>query len=211
MTQLGQHLIISKSRDQCGHLVMSNRKLLPAWTTVRPAFQRYAHEIRWKMANSLLIFALMAVVIPASCSPQIIPLGSHNVSLDFEGQNITIMPVASNYECCLGVDTNYTKMVDKNTNSSSFAYLFSYDSPRPISDSEKELKDIMDTMCDKMSIQPYENGYISTGSDRLGGQALWGIIAPLNVKANNYTTCVEVVASFKSGTLNEHVVKTARL
>jgi len=115
------------------------------------------------------IFAFMAVVIPASCSPQVIPLGSHNISLDFGGANITVMPMTTAYECCLGVDTNYTKMVDKNTNSSSFAYLFSYDSPRPNRNSEKELKSIMDDMCDKMTIQPYENGYISTGSDRLGG------------------------------------------
>jgi hypothetical protein len=157
------------------------------------------------------MFAFMAFVVTASCSPQVIPLGNHNVYLDFDGQNITVMPMTTAYECCLGVDTNYTKMVDKNANSSSFAYLFSYDSPRPISDSEKELKSIMDVMCDKMSIQPYKNGYISTGSDRSGGQALWGIIAPLNVKDNNYTTCVEVVASFKNGTLNEHVVKTAQL
>jgi len=157
------------------------------------------------------IFAFMPFVIPASSSPQVISLGCHNISLDFDGQNITVMPMTTAYECCLGVDTNYTKMVDNNTNSSSFAYLFSYDSPRRISDSEKELKGIMDTMCDKMSIQPYENGYISTGSDRLGGQALWGVIAPLNARDNNYTTCVEIVASFKNGTLNEHMVKTAQL
>jgi hypothetical protein len=69
----------------------------------------------------------------------------------------------------------------------------------------------MNAMCDKMSIQPYENGYISTGSDRIGGQALWGIIEPLNVRDNNYTTCVEIVASFMNGTLNEHIVKTAQL
>jgi hypothetical protein len=157
------------------------------------------------------IFAFIAIIIPASSSPHVIPLGSHNISLDFGGQNITVMPMTTAYECCLGVDTNYTKMVDDNTNSSSFAYLFSYDSPRPISYSGKELKSIMDAICDKMSIQPYENGYISTGSDRLGGQALWGITAPLNVKDNNYTTCVEIVASFKNGTLNEHIVKTAQL
>ena len=157
------------------------------------------------------MFAFMACVISASCSPQIVSLGSHNISLDFGGQNITVMPMTTAYECCLGVDTNYTKMVDDNTNSSSFAYLFSYDSPRPISYSGKELKSIMDAICDKMSIQPYENGYISTGSDRLGGQALWGITAPLNVKDNNYTTCVEIVASFKNGTLNVHIVKTAQL
>jgi hypothetical protein len=157
------------------------------------------------------MFAFMACVISASCSPQIVSLGSHNISLDFGGQNITVMPVTSAYECCLGVDTNYTKMVDKNTNSSSFAYLFSYDSPRPVSDSENELKSIMDALCDDMSIQPYENGFISTGSDRIGGQALWGVIAPLNVEDNNYTTCVEIVASFKNGTLNEHIVKTAQL
>ena len=167
------------------------------------------------MNMRLLIFAsmsaFMACVILASCSPQVVSLGSHNISLDFGGQKITVMPVTSAYECCLGVDTNYTKMVDNNTNSSSFAYLFSYDSPRPISDSIKELKSIMDAMCDEMSIQPYKNGYISTGSDRMGGQALWGIIAPLNVKGNNCTTYVEVVASFKNGTLNEHIVKTAQL
>ena len=128
------------------------------------------------------MFAFMAGIISASCSPQIVSLGSHNISLDFGGQNIPVMPVTSAYECCLGVDTNYTKMVDNNTDSSSFAYLFSYDSPRPISDSIKEL-----------------------------GQALWGIIAPLNVKGNNCTTYVEVVASFKNGTLNEHIVKTAQL
>jgi len=157
------------------------------------------------------IFAFMAIVIPASGSPQVIPLGGHNISLDFGGQNITVMPEASNYEDCLGVDTNYTKMVDNNTNSSSFAYLFRYDNPHPISDSEKELKSIMDTMCEKMTIQPYENGYISTGSDRLGGQALWGIITPLNVRDNNYTTSIEIIASFKNETLNEHIVKTAQL
>jgi len=169
---------------------------------------------RWKIDMHLLIFAsifaFMAVVIPASCSPQVINLGNHNISLDFGGANITVMPMTTAYECCLGVDTNYTKMVDDKTNSSSFAYLFSYDSPRPINDSEKELKGIMDAMCDKMSIQPYKNGYISTGSDRLGGQAIWGIIAPLNVKDNIYTTSVEVVASFKNKTLNERIVKTAQ-
>ena len=89
------------------------------------------------------IFAFMTAVIPAPCSPQVIPLGSHNISLDFGGQNIAIMPMTTASECCLGVDTNYTKMVDKNTNSSSFAYLFDDDSPRLISDSEKELKSIM--------------------------------------------------------------------
>jgi hypothetical protein len=163
-----------------------------------------------RMLIFVSMFAFMACVILASCSPQVVSLGSH-ISLDFEGQNITVMPVTSAYECCLGVDTNYTKMVDENTNSSSFAYLFSYDSPRPVTDSKKELESIMDALCDKVSILPYENGFISTGSDRLGGQALWGIIAPLNVKDNNYTTCVEVVASFKNGTLNEHIVKTAQL
>jgi hypothetical protein len=59
------------------------------------------------------MFAFMACVISASCSTQIVSLGSHNISLDFGGQNITVMPVTSAYECCLGVDTNYTKMVDK--------------------------------------------------------------------------------------------------
>ncbi len=164
-----------------------------------------------RMLIFVSIFAFMACVISASCSPQIVSLGSHNISLDFGGQNITVMPVTSAYECCLGVDTNYTKMVDNDTNSSSFAYLFSYDSPRPVIDSENELKSIMDALCDGMSIQPYENGFISTGSDRIGGQALWGIIAPLNVNGDNYTTCVEVIASFKNGTLNEHIVKTAQL
>jgi hypothetical protein len=168
-----------------------------------------------KMDMRLLILAtilgFMAVVITASSITQVIPMGSHNISLDFGGQNVTVMPMTTAYECCLGVDTNYTKMVDNNTNSSSFAYLFSYDSARPINDSEKELKSIMDAMCNKMSIQPYQNGYISTGSDRLGGQAIWGIITPLNVRDNNYTTCVEIVASFKNGTLNEHIVKTAQL
>ena len=164
-----------------------------------------------RMLIFVSMFAFMACVILASCSSQVVSLGSHNISLDFGGQNITVMPVTSAYECCLGVDTNYTKMVDKNTNSSSFAYLFSYDSPRPITDSKKELESIMDALCDKVSIQPYENGFISTGSDRIGSQALWGIIAPLNVKDNNCTTCVEIVASFKNGTLNEHIVKTAQL
>jgi len=62
-----------------------------------------------------------------------------------------------------------------------------------------------------LSQKDYENGYISTGSDRLGGQALWGVIAPLNARYNKYKACVEIVASFKNGTLNEHMVKTAQL
>lgn len=157
------------------------------------------------------IFVFMAAVITASCSSQVIDLGRHNISLDFGGQDITVMPMVSNYECCLGVDTNWTKMVDNKTKSSSFAYLFNYDSPRKISESAKELKCIMDALCDNMSIQPYKRGFISTGSDHTGGQAFWGIIAPLNAKDNNYTSCIEVVASFENGTLNEHLVRTAHL
>jgi hypothetical protein len=157
------------------------------------------------------MFALLAAVVPASSSPQVINLGSHNISLDFDGHNVTVMPMATACECCLGVDTNYTKIVDTNTGCSSFAYLFSYDSPRPIGESVKELASIMDAMCDDVHILPYKNGYISKGLYRDGGQAIWGIIAPLSVKENNCTSCVEVVASFKNGTLNEHIVKSALL
>jgi hypothetical protein len=156
-----------------------------------------------------IVLALMAVVTPAPCSTQVINLGGHNISLDFGGQNMTVMPMATAYECCLGVDTIYSKIVDTNTSSSSFVYLFSYDSWRPISDSAKELESIMNAMCENMSIQPYKNGYISMGSDRNGGKAIWGIILPLDSRENNYTSSVEVVASFKNGTLNEHLVKTA--
>jgi len=173
------------------------------------------YTIRRRMNTYLLIFAstlvIVAVVTPALGSYQVIPLGSHNISLDFEGQNIAVIPMAPDYQDCTGISTYYIKMVDRVTNSSSFAYLIGHDSPCPIGDLETELDSIMGAMCDKMSIQPYGNGYISIGQDRIGAQALWGIIAPLNVRNNNYTTCVEIVASFKNGTLNEHIVKTAKL
>ncbi len=157
------------------------------------------------------IFAIMIAVIPALGSYQVIPLGSHNISLDFGGQNIAVIPMAPDYQECMDVSTYYVKMVDRSTNSSSFAYLIGHENPRPISDLEKELASIMGAMCDTMSIQSYNDGYLSTGPDRLGGQAFWGIIAPLYVTGNNFTTCVEIVASFKNETLNEHVVRTAKL
>lgn len=165
--------------------------------------------MRWLVFASIL--ALMIAVIPALGSYQVIPLGSHNISLDFGGENIAIIPMAPDYQDCTGISTYYIKMVDRVTNSSSFAYLIGHESPRPISDLEMELDSIMGAMCDKISVQPYGDGYISTGQDRLGSQALWGIIAPSDEKGNNFTTCVEIVASFKNGTLNEHIVKTARL
>lgn len=157
------------------------------------------------------ILAFMIAAIPALGSYQVIPLGSHNISLDFGGANIAVIPMAPDYQDCTGILTYYVKMVDHATNSPSFAYLIGHDSPRPISDLETELDSIMGAMCDRISVQPYRYGYIMTGQDRLGGQALWGIIAPLDEKNDNFTTCVEVVASFKNGTLNEHIVKTARL
>ncbi len=167
------------------------------------------------MNTHLLIIAsalvIVAVVTPALGSYQIIPLGSHNISLDFGGQNIAVIPMAPDYQDCTGVLTHYIKMVDRNTNSSSFAYLIGHDSLRPISDLETELDSIMGAMCDRISDQPYGNGYITTGQDRLGSQALWGVIAPLDLKNDNFTTCVEIVASFKNETLNEHIVKTAKL
>ncbi|MGA9098376.1 MAG: hypothetical protein WB392_05530 [Methanotrichaceae archaeon] len=167
------------------------------------------------MNTHLLIIAsalvIVAVVTPALGSCQVIPLGSHNISLDFGGQNIAVIPMAPDYQDCTGILTYYIKMVDRSSNSSSFAYLIGHDSPRPIIDLETELDSIMSAMCDKISDQPYENGYISTGQDRLGSQALWGIIVPLDLTGDNFTTCVEIVASFKNGTLNEHIVKTARL
>ena len=157
------------------------------------------------------VLALMIAVIPSLANYQVIPLGSHNISLDFGGQNIAIMPMAPDYQECTGVSTYYIKMVDRKSNSSSFAYLIGHDSPRPISDLEMELDSIMGAMSDKISDQSYGNGYISTGQDRLGDQALWGIIAPLDLTGDNFTTCVEIVATFKNGTLNEHIVKTAKL
>jgi hypothetical protein len=153
----------------------------------------------------------MIAVNPTLGSYQVIPLGDHNISLDFGGQNVAVIPMAPDYQECMGVSTYYAKMVDRSTNSSSFAYLIGHDSPRSIGDLVVELDSIMGAMCDKRSIQPYENGYISTGQERLGGQAIWGIIAPLDAMGHNFTTCVEIVASFKNGTLNEHMVKTAKL
>ena len=155
------------------------------------------------------IAALMIAVIPSSAgSYQAITLGGHNISLDFDGQNIEVLPTVADYEECTGVSEYYVKMVDPGSNSSSFAYLFRYDSPRFIRDLGTELGSIMGAMCGKMSIQPYENGYISDGPARLEGQELWGIIAPLD---GEISACVEIVASFKNGSLNEHLVKSARL
>jgi len=157
------------------------------------------------------ILALMIAAIPASGSYQVIPLGSHNIFLDFGGQNVAVIPMPPDYQECTGILTYYIKMVDRKSNSASFAYLIGHESPRPISDLEMELDSIMGAMCDKISVQPYGDGYISTGQDRLGDQAFWGIIAPLDLKKDNFTTCVEIVASFKNGPLNEHIVKTAKL
>ena len=158
---------------------------------------------------SALVFAV--VVTPALGSYQLIPLGSHNISLDFGGENIAVIPMAPDYQDCTGVSTYYAKMVDRESNSSSFAYLIGHDSPRPISDLEMELDSIMGAMSDRISDQPNGDGYISTGQDRLGGKVLWGIIKPLDLTGDNFTTCIEIVASFNNGTLNEHLAKTARL
>jgi hypothetical protein len=167
------------------------------------------------MSMDRLIFAsllaFMMAVNPTLGGYQVIPLGSHNISLDFGGQNVAVIPMAPDYEECMGVSTYYAKMVDRGTNSSSFAYLIGHDNPRSIGDLVVELDSIMGALCDKMSIQPYEDGYISMGQERLGGQAIWGIIAPLDAKGDNFTTCVEIIASFNNGTLNEHMVKTAKL
>ena len=157
------------------------------------------------------ILLLLMTVNPILCSYQIIPLGGYNISLDFGGGDIAIIPMPPDYQECMGVSTYYAMMVDRGTNSSSFAYLIGHDTPRAIGDLEVELDSIMGAMCDEISIQPYENGYISTGQKRLGGQVIWGIIAPLDSTGDRFTTCVEIVASFKNGSLNEQMVKTARL
>jgi hypothetical protein len=157
------------------------------------------------------MFVLLMTINPISGSYHVVPLGGHNISMDFAGEDIAVIPMPPDYQECMGVSTYYAMMVDRGTNSSSFAYLIGHDTPRPIGDLEVELKSIMGAMCDEMSIGPYENGYISTGQERLGGQTIWGIIAPLDSAGENFTTCVEIVATFKNGSLNEHLVKNARL
>jgi len=157
-----------------------------------------------------LAFVILTLVAPVLCDYQVLPIGGYNISLDFGGQNIAIMPIASAYEDCLGVNTDYAKMIDTKTGSSSFVYLFSYSNPRTIRDLKKELYGNMDALCDKMSMQSYEQGYISAGSDRNSGQMFWGMIEPLNLKGDCLNTSIEIIATFENESLNEHLVKTAK-
>lgn len=167
----------------------------------------------YSILGSMLMVMLIStsMLAPASGSCQVLPLDNYNISLDFGGQDIAVTTMPPDYEECVDTGTSYIKLVDKNTNSSSFVYLIKFGALHPISDSEKDLMSILSSMCNNVSIQPYQDGYISNGSDNLNGQELWGIVSPLDVEGGKFKSYFAVIASFANETLNEHLVKTAKI
>ncbi len=158
------------------------------------------------------MIVLIAIIVPALGSYQAIPLGDRSISLDFEGHNITVLPMEQEYDDCVGVTTYYAKLMDNGTGNPSWVYLFISDIPHPASDLKKELKEVMRAICgDDITLDPRDKGYISAGMDSDRGQEVWGSITPLDMEGGRFTARVEVIAAFQSGTLNEHVVKTARI
>jgi hypothetical protein len=162
-----------------------------------------------------LALALAALILlfcmPALGNDQVLALGNCSLTLDFGGQDVAVRPMPPEYEECVGTSTEYIMMVDNGTGSSSFAYLIDLGRTHPAEDSGKDLLGMMRSMSDDASILQYEGGYISSGHDRLGGQEIWGLIRPLDVSEGKFTTYLEIIATFGNGTLNEHLVKTAKI
>ncbi len=164
------------------------------------------------LAAALLLAAIM---IPAQGSYQALPIGNYNVLLDFEGKEVAVLPVSASSS--IDTITRFVMVTGSNDTDYAIVYLYEYTKPQSL-DLEDRLWRLMKTYCTMTETDPATiaemNGYIATGYARVshgfGKQVCYGGIAALPSSALAQRDFA-ILAHFNNKTLNEHLVKTAKI
>jgi hypothetical protein len=169
------------------------------------------------MKLKVLAFTILLALImsPAYGSYQVLPIGNYNVSLDFAGKDVIIKPPSVSSS----IDTITRSITVQGSNETDYAviYLHEYTKPQML-DLEDRLWKLMKTYCTMTETDPAKivdlNGFIATGYARVkhgfGKQVCYGGIAALPSGAVAQRDFA-VLAHFTNKTLNEQLVKTAKI
>ncbi len=168
-------------------------------------------KLKWLALATLLV----SIVIPAQGSYQILPLWNYNVSLDFGDKDVTVKPLSVSSS----LDTITRSIVVQGENETDYAvvYIHEYTKPQML-DLEDRLWKFMKSYCTMTETDPSEiagmSGFIATGYARVkhgfGKQVCYGGIAALPSGAVAQRDFA-ILAHFTNKTLNEQLVKTAKV
>ncbi|NYT02167.1 MAG: hypothetical protein GKC10_05360 [Methanosarcinales archaeon] len=171
-------------------------------------------SIDLKAAYVLVAIGLMAL-IPAQGAYTNITLWHYNASLDFGEKHITIGPMA------VSSDTNSISRSIRITgdNASDWASVTQYEGRNPTAPGMEEMLWIlMKPSCKRVWInEDYVGdryGLVATGDARVEhgfGQVCYGGMVPLTTGGEGTNQYFAIIAHFLNETLNEQVVRTARL
>lgn len=158
---------------------------------------------------------LVLTMIPVHGSYHVLPLGNYNVSLDFDGKGVTVKPLS--VSSSLDTITRSIMVQGENDTDYTIIYIHEYTKPQML-DLEDRLWKFMKTYCTMTETDPGEiagmSGFIATGYARVkhgfGKQVCYGGIAALPSGAVAQRDFA-ILAHFTNKTLNEQLVKTAKV
>ncbi|HUS76198.1 MAG TPA: hypothetical protein VMY43_09350 [Methanothrix sp.] len=168
--------------------------------------------MNWKAL--MVLMALAAIFMPAAeADSRTIALWNYNVTLDGIGQNITVQPMAVSSD----VDSIVRSIRFQGESSLDWGTIYLFDHRAPTSIIlEDLLRQIMMPSCKAISADPGtigdRNGMVAKADARVKhgfGQICYGGAA--QISSTGETRIFAIIAHFQNETLNEHLVKTARI
>ncbi len=160
------------------------------------------------MKPVLSIAVALLFIGVVSADYQDIPVGKCVIPLDLMGEVIDVAPADTEVNDI--VLTDMTLLLNEGTKSAGFLYIFDFTEPYEVANLEYALNKAMNTLCARVQVDPYKDGFIATGLFKKGGQKSWGISVPLNAKDGKATRTAMVIIAFKNEELNEQIAKSAK-
>jgi len=174
----------------------------------------YFRLINLRLAIVLVVAGLMALT-PAEGAYTNITLWHYNASLDFGGKNVTIGPVSTTSN----INSISRSIRIVGDNASDWASVTQYEGRNPTAPGMEEMLWIlMKPSCKKVWINKGymgdRYGLVATGDARVEhgfGQVCYAGMIPLGTGGDGTNQYFAVLAHFLNETLNEQVVRTARV
>ncbi|HSD56974.1 MAG TPA: hypothetical protein VLB04_02240 [Methanotrichaceae archaeon] len=168
-----------------------------------------------KLKALALSVLLVLIAIPAQGSTQVLPLWNYNVTLDVGNKDVTVKPLSVSSS----LDTITRSIMVQGENETDYTIVYIHEHTKPqMLDLEDRLWKFMKTYCTMTETDPGEiagmTGFVATGYARVkhgfGKQVCYGGIAALPSGAVAQRDFA-ILAHFTNKTLNEQLVKTAKV
>ena len=164
----------------------------------------------------IMVAALCAAILPeAGAYSQTVALYNYNVTLDGLYQNVTFQPMAVSSN--VNSIARSVRFQGESNQDWGAVYLFEHRNPSSVI-LEDLLRQLMISSCKAVSADPGRigdlSGMVAKAYARVEhgfGQLCYGGAAFISGKTTGVTTTFAIVAHFQNESLNEHLVRTARI